>query len=66
MTLDPEGWFVRGHENDGGEENIDGVWIPKLRPGAFIYRPFPGVARIVIEELCQAWHNSTYSTLVII
>ena len=32
MTLDPEGWFVRGYENDGGEENIDGVWIPKLIP----------------------------------
>ena len=24
-TLDPEGWFVRGHEYDGGEDNIYGV-----------------------------------------
>ena len=35
-TLYPEGWFFRGHDNDGGEENIYGVWIPKFRPGIFI------------------------------
>ena len=47
-TLDPEGWFVRGHDHGRGEENIDGFWIPKFRLGTFICNPSPGVARIII------------------
>ena len=30
---------------DGGEENIDVVWIPKSRPGTFIWSPSAGVTR---------------------
>ena len=47
--LDLEGWFVRGNDHDGGEENIDGVWIPKFRPGTFIWSPPTAVSRIFIE-----------------
>ena len=48
-TLDTEGWFIRGHDHDGGEENIYGVWITKCIPGTFIWITPPRVTRIVIE-----------------
>ena len=47
--LDPEGWFGRGHENDGGLDNIYGGWIPKFRPVTFIWSPPTAVSRIFIE-----------------
>ena len=65
-TLDPEGWVVRGRGHGRGEESIDGVWIPKFRTGTFICIPSLGVARIFIEELCQARHKRTDSAHVLV
>ena len=47
-TLNLEEWFVRGHYHDREKDNIDGFWIPKCRPGTFIWITSPRVARIVI------------------
>ena len=64
--LDTEGWFARVHDHDGGEDNIDGVCIPKFRPGTFIWGTSPGVSIIVIEELHQSPHNRTDSAHIFI
>ena len=44
---------------DGGTTNWDGVWIPNLRPGTFIWALPPAAARIVIER--QARHKRQLS-----
>ena len=49
--LDTAAWFEWGHDNDGVEMNMDGVWIPNFKAGTFVRSPAPAVARIVIEEL---------------
>ena len=39
-TLDTEGWFVRGHDHDGGEDRIyTESGFLKLGPGTFICSP---------------------------
>ena len=65
-TMYPEGWFVRGHDHDGGEENIYLVWIPKFRPGNFICIPSLGVDRIFIEDPHQYWHKRNDSAHVLV
>ena len=65
-TLDPEGWFYRLNDHDGGGENICGVWIPKFRPVTFIWSPSPRVARIGIEEPRQACHKRIDSVNIFI
>ena len=61
-VLDPAGWFERGHNHDGEDMNLDGVWIPKFKAGTFVWIPAPAVARVVIEELGQASYNLTQSS----
>ena len=47
-VLDPSGWFERRHDNNGGEMNVYGVWIPRFKAGTFVLSPAPVVAIIVI------------------
>ena len=56
-VLDPEGWFVRGHDVVGGTTNCDGVWIPSYRKGTMLWAPPPAAARQAVEELRQARHK---------
>ena len=56
-VLDPEGWFVRGHDVVGGSTNCDGVWIPSYRKGTMLWAPPPAAARQAVEELRQARHK---------
>ena len=49
--LDPYGWFECGHDNNGGEFNMDGVWIPGFKAGTFVWSLALAVARIIIEEI---------------
>ena len=58
-ALEPAGWFERRHDHDGGEMNVDGVWIPNFRSGKFVWSKEPAVTRIVIEELRQARQKRT-------
>lgn len=65
--LTPEGWYERGHDFDGGRKNFDGVWMPKTRPGIFVWSPPPAAAEAAIEELRKARHKrqaSTHAVLV--
>ena len=55
--LQPEDWFVRGHDLNGGEENSEGIWLPKYKPGTFVWIPPPAAADAAIEELRKARHK---------
>jgi len=52
--LTPSDWFTRGHDHSGSRTNIDGYWMPRYKPGTYIWAPAPGVARFAIEQLRQA------------
>ena len=55
-----------GNDYDGGEQNLDGFWIHKFRPGTFIWSPSPRVAITFIDQIRQAFHKRTNSAHVII
>ena len=52
--LEPEGWFERGHDLDGGEYDKQGFWRPAVRKGCFLWAPPPAAAGSAIEELRKA------------
>jgi len=62
--LSPEDWFVRGHDLRDGEfeENLDGLKLPILRKGTYIWTPPPAAACFALEELRKAQHKRTEST----
>ena len=64
--LTPEGWFERGHDFDGGRVNCDGMWMPRLRSGIFVWAPPPAAADAALEELRKARHKRQESTHVIL
>jgi hypothetical protein len=49
--LEPEGWFERGHDQDGGKQNTQGFWTPTIRSGTFVWTPPLAAARIALEQL---------------
>ena len=55
--LSPEGWFERGHDILGYEKNIDGLFIPTIRKGTFIWSPPPAAADVAVQELRKARHK---------
>jgi hypothetical protein len=34
--LESEGWFERGHDQDGGKKKTQGFWIPTIRSRTFV------------------------------
>jgi hypothetical protein len=57
--LDAKGWFHRGHDIDDNnwEYNSDGMKLPTLKSGIFIWAPQPCAAEAAVEELRQARHK---------
>jgi hypothetical protein len=49
--LEPEGWFERGHDQDGGKKNTQGFWVPTIRSGTFVWTSPPAAARVALEQL---------------
>ena len=56
-VLKPEDWFERGHDIIGYTNNADGVTIPNVQSGSFIWTPPPAAANVAIEELRKARHK---------
>lgn len=61
--LEPYDWSIRGHDIVRGsfETNVDGVKMPKVKAGYFVWYPPPCLAEIAVEELRKARHKRTNS-----
>ena len=51
IFLKPEDWYVRGHDIIGAEVNDEGIWIPKIKHGTYVWDLPPAAASAAIEEL---------------
>ena len=54
IILQPEDWFLRGHDIIGFEKNYDNIWVPSIKAGTYIWVPTPAAADVVVEELRKA------------
>jgi hypothetical protein len=61
--LTPEGWYTRGHDlnENQWEQNSDGLKLPCLKSGVFVWSPPPSAAESAIEELRKARHKRQVS-----
>jgi hypothetical protein len=57
--LNPKDWFIRGHDLDESrwEHNSDGMKLPCIKSGSFIWTPAPCAAEAAIEQLRKARHK---------
>ena len=55
----PDEWFNRGHDVEKGkwEKNSDGMELPCIKQGLFIWTPAPCAADVAVEELRKARHK---------
>ena len=56
-VLKPEDWFVKGHDIAGYTTNLDGITIPVIKDGTYIWSPPPAAADVAIQELRKARHK---------
>jgi hypothetical protein len=61
--LTPEGWYTRGHDLNESqwEINSDGLKLPCLKSGVFVWSPPPCAAESAVEELRKARHKRQLS-----
>ena len=61
--LTPSDWFSRGHDIDDGkfEINSDGLSLPCIKSGTFVWAPAPCAAEVAVEELRKARHKRQQS-----
>ena len=67
-VLTPEGWFTRGHNlvNNEVEINVEGMKLPKMRTGDFLWVPPPAAAGVAVEQLQIARHKCFISQHIFI
>ena len=65
-VLEPRDWFLRGHDIMGFEKNADGLKVPVIKSGFYIWAPPPAVADTAIAELRKARHKRTKSCHVVV
>ena len=54
IILKPEDWDVRGHDIVGGTVNEEGIWLPTIKKGTYLWNIPPAAASAVIKELRKA------------
>ena len=62
-VMKPEDWFLKGHDVIGFVKNCDGIDVPHISSGTYIWSPPPCAAETVVEELRKARqkrHQSNY------
>jgi hypothetical protein len=61
--LKPKDWFDRGHDllPKSRENNVDGLALPSVKPGVFIWSPAPSACIAAVEELRKARHKRVLS-----
>jgi hypothetical protein len=64
--LNYDDWFSRGHDIIGGSINPDNIWIPKYKPGTFVWTPPPAGGLIAVEQLRRARLKREDSTHIVI
>ena len=66
--LEPKDWFIRGNDLvDGSVEfNDDGIAMPTLKPGTFVWSPAPAAAETAVEELRIARHTHQESMHIVV
>ena len=62
QILSPEGWFDKGYDIVGGEYNLDGVWMPRVTNGRYLWVPPPAGGLAAIEQLRRARLKRQQST----
>ena len=67
--LEPEDWFERGHDLNGGAweltmppPNNERQWMPRYKKGRYIWSPPPGAAPAALEQLRKSRHKWQKST----
>ena len=64
--LTPAQWFTRGHDIVGYSTNDEGIDVPILKSGIFVWAPPPAVADVAIKELRRARHKRQSSLHVFV
>ena len=61
--LEPKDWFRRGHdiEDSSWEINSDGLKLPSIKKGTYIWTPQPCAGVTAVEELRRARHKRQQS-----
>jgi hypothetical protein len=65
-VLSPTGWYLRGHDLEGGSWDKQGFWRNNTRSGVFLWAPAPAAAEIALEQLRQALIKRQKSTHVFV
>ena len=65
-VLSPADWFEKGHDIHGYTHNLDGIQVPIVSSGTYIWAPPPAAADVAIQELRKARHKRQNSTHVFI
>jgi hypothetical protein len=66
--LGPQEWFTRGHDiqSHKWEINVDGLKMPTVKSGFFVWSPAPAAAETAVEELRRARHKRQRSHHLVI
>ena len=64
--LTPEDWFEKGHDIQGYCCNVDGVEVPVIKAGTYIWAPPPAAADVAVQELRRARHKQHESLHVFV
>jgi hypothetical protein len=64
--LSVEQWFEKGHDVIGADTNVDGVYVPRIAAGCYVWAPPPCVAVYCLEELRKARHKRQKSSHIFV